>query len=60
MKALIRHEGETILETDGIEGIEWKTGAPLTNKTWAAGLIHLLRIMPLPNLLTSKYGKQIN
>ena len=37
MKALIRNEGETITETDGIEGIDWKTGAPLTNEAWCGG-----------------------
>ena len=43
MKALVRNEGETILETDGIEGINWKTGAPLTNKTWAGGPYTLVK-----------------
>lgn len=37
MKALIRHTGETVLETDSIEGIDWTTGAPLTNPSWAGG-----------------------
>ena len=37
MKALIRNEGETVLETAGIDGIEWTTGAPLTNPSWAGG-----------------------
>lgn len=37
MKALIRNEGETVLESDEIEGIDWKTGAPLTNPVWAGG-----------------------
>ena len=37
MKALIRHEGETIRETDGIEGIDWKTGWPMTNEKWFGG-----------------------
>lgn len=37
MKALIRNEGETVRETDGIEGIDWTTGAPLTNKDWCGG-----------------------
>ena len=50
MRALIRHEGETILETDNIEGIDWKTGAPLTNKTWAGGSYTLVKdyISPEP------------
>jgi hypothetical protein len=37
MKALIRHEGETVLETAQIDGIDWTTGAPLTNPSWAGG-----------------------
>ena len=37
MKALIRNAGETVLETSGIEGIDWTTGAPLTNESWCGG-----------------------
>ena len=37
MKALIRNEGETVTENDGIDGIDWKTGAPLTNEAWCGG-----------------------
>ncbi len=37
MKALIRHKGETIIETSGIEGVDWKTGAPFTNAAWCGG-----------------------
>lgn len=37
MKALIRNEGETVTEADGIEGIDWNTGAPLTNEAWCGG-----------------------
>ena len=37
MKALIRNTGETVLETAGIDGIDWTTGAPLTNPSWAGG-----------------------
>ena len=37
MKALIRNNGETVLETAQIDGIEWTTGAPLTNPTWLGG-----------------------
>lgn len=37
MKTLIRNDGETILETDNIEGIDWTTGAPLTNPSWCGG-----------------------
>ena len=37
MKALIRNPGETILETDGINGINWMNGAPLTNEAWCGG-----------------------
>ena len=37
MRALIRNDGETVTETDGIEGIDWNTGAPLTNEAWCGG-----------------------
>ena len=37
MKALVRNTGETVTETDGIEGIDWRTGAPLTNAAWCGG-----------------------
>lgn len=37
MKALIRREGEIVTERDGIEGIDWTTGAPLTNEAWCGG-----------------------
>jgi hypothetical protein len=37
MKALIRNPGETVTEADGIPGIDWNTGMPLTNPVWAGG-----------------------
>lgn len=37
MKALIRNSGETILESYNVPGIEWNTGAPLTNPGWSGG-----------------------
>lgn len=37
MKALIRNGGETVTEKDNIAGINWTTGAPLTNPAWAGG-----------------------
>lgn len=37
MKALKRKEGETVTEADGIPGIDWNTGMPLTNQVWAGG-----------------------
>lgn len=37
MKALIRNPGETVTENDGIVGIDWNTGAPLTNDSWSGG-----------------------
>ena len=43
MKALIRNEGETVLESDGIVGIDWQTGAPLTNPAWADGPYQLVQ-----------------
>lgn len=43
MKALIRKSNETILESDGIVGIDWNTGAPLTNPSWAGGPYRLVQ-----------------
>ena len=37
MKALIRNEGETIVENMDIPCIDWNTGAPLTNPKWYGG-----------------------
>lgn len=37
MKALIRNPGETILESDGVPGIDWNSGYPLTASGWAGG-----------------------
>ena len=42
MKALIRKEGETIRETDGILGIDWNTGYPLTSPHWFGGPYQLV------------------
>ena len=47
MKALIRHAGETVLDTAGIEGIDWQTGAPLTNPAWAGGVYALCDDCPV-------------
>ena len=49
MRALIRHDGETVLETAGIEGIDWTTGAPLTNPAWAGGAYALCEDCPVPD-----------
>ena len=43
MKALIRNPGETVTERDGIEGIDWQTGAPLTNAAWCGGPYQLVQ-----------------
>ena len=42
MKALIRNLGETVTEADGIPGIDWNTGMPLTNPAWAGGPYQLV------------------
>ena len=47
MKALIRNAGETVLETAGIDGIDWTTGAPLTNPSWAGGAYALCADCPV-------------
>lgn len=49
MKALQRNPGETVLESDGIDGIDWTTGAPLTNADWCGG----------PYLLVENYVEPI-
>ena len=46
MKALIRNTGETVYETDNIEGIDWTTGAPLTNESWCGGAYALSPYCP--------------
>ena len=47
MKALIRNQGETVLSTSNIDGIEWTTGAPLTNPAWAGGAYALCEDCPV-------------
>ncbi len=47
MKALIRNPGETIISTSNIDGIEWTTGAPLTNPAWAGGPYALCEDCPV-------------
>ena len=43
MKALIRNPDETVTENDGIVGIDWNTGAPLTNAAWCGGPYQLVQ-----------------
>ena len=43
MKALIRNKGETVTEDMNILGIDWKTGAPLTNPYWFGGSYTLVK-----------------
>ena len=47
MKALIRNNGETVLSTSKIDGIDWTTGAPLTNPSWAGGAYALCEDCPV-------------
>lgn len=42
MKALIRNEGETVKESDGIVGIDWNTGLPMTSPEWCGGPYQLV------------------
>lgn len=37
MRALIRNEGETVVQDMGLTFIDWDTGAPLTNPDWFGG-----------------------
>ena len=43
MRALIRNEGETVTENMGLPGIDWNTGAPLTNAAWCGGPYQLVQ-----------------
>ena len=49
MKALTRNAGEMILETDNIEGLDWRTGAPLTTPLWCGGPYRLIEDAVLVN-----------
>lgn len=42
MKALIRDPGETVTEKDGIDGIDWESGMPLTSPDWCGGPYKLI------------------
>ena len=50
MKALKRGIGESVCENDGIPGIDWDTGMPLTNPVWAGG----------PYILVQNYVPRVN
>lgn len=54
MKALIRNDGETVLETDMIDGIDWKTGAPLTDESWYGGPYTLIEDYEPPKVNTDE------
>ena len=43
MKALIRHDKETILETHNLSFIDWNTGYPLTGEKWFGGPYELVQ-----------------
>ena len=43
MRALIRNEGETVTDGMGIPCIDWNTGAPLTDPSWAGGPYQLVQ-----------------
>jgi len=45
VKALIRNNGETVLEP--FEGIDWTTGAPLTNPAWCGGAYAICEDCPV-------------
>ena len=56
MKALIRNKDETVTEADGIEGIDWNSGAPLTNPVWAGGPYQLVQnYVPLVDDIPESY-----
>ena len=51
MRALIRNKGETVTEEMGIEGIDWRTGYPLTLHEWYGGPYQLVQnyVPPVEN-----------
>ena len=53
MKALIRHQGETVFSP--FEGIDWETGAPLTNPCWAGGPYALCNDCPYTDVEPSDF-----
>lgn len=57
MKALLRNTGETVRETDGIEGIDWETGAPLTNENWCGGSYTIVSDYRDPDSATENPGE---
>ena len=60
MKALIRNKGETVTEDFHVFGIDWDTGAPLTNETWAGGPYTLVvdYVPPEPEEGYDEHGRQ--
>ena len=48
MKALVRKRGETVTENDGIAGIDWNTGYPLTGPHWFGGPYTLVQNYTAP------------
>ena len=60
MKALIRNPNETILETDGVPGINWDTGYPLTEPGWSGGPYTLVQnYVPPVNDAPAQYEEVI-
>ena len=55
MKSLIRNPGETVLSTTSIDGIDWTTGAPLTNPAWAGGPYALCNDCPYTDVEPSDF-----
>ena len=43
MKALVRRPNETVTQDMCVEGIDWNTGVPLTNKGWFGGAYTLVQ-----------------
>ena len=42
MRALVRNEGETIVDTMNIKNIDWSNGKPLTDPEWIGGPYKLI------------------
>ena len=58
MKALIRNKGETVTEADGIAGINWDNGMPMTCPDWAGGPYILVNDYVPEDLSTAAAGTQ--
>lgn len=50
MKALVRNEGEMILETFEVPCVDWSNGKPLTDSDWPGGPYQLVEVYEPPEI----------